>query len=129
MKNPSNHIIVALFYWHFVDAPKFLLQVWKNFLSFGNNFFSIPLLLKTLFTPWRRYKWSYGKGFDIQRFFNAIASNFISRFLGMICRLALVFAGILFQVLVLALGAVIFLFWIFLPIICFAGLLFSFGLI
>jgi len=109
--------------------PKFLLQVWKNFILFSINFFSTPLLLKTFFSPWRRYNWSYPRGFDIQGYFETITSNLFSRFLGAICRLVLIIIGTIFQIFIIVAGAIIFLGWLFLPSLLLAGLLFALNII
>ncbi len=125
----TNNIIISWFWWHFYEMSKFLLQVWKNFLLFGINFFSTPLLLKTLLSPWRRYNWSYPRGFDIQGYFETIASNLFSRFLGAICRLVLIIIGTVFQIFIVVAGAMIFLGWLFLPFLMLAGLLFALNII
>lgn len=120
----ASNILTSFISWHFIEAPKFLLQVWKNFIQFSINFFSTPLLLKTLFSPWRRYNWSYPRGFDVMAYFETFVSNFFSRFLGAIVRLVLIILGIIFQIFVVVFGAVVFLAWLVLPIVCLAGLLF-----
>jgi len=125
---PDN-ILILWFFWHFYEMPLFLLQVWKNFIVFSINFFSTPLLLKTLISPWRRYKWSFPRGFDIMGYLETISSNFFSRFLGMICRIVLIIIGSIFQVFVLISGAVVLLIWLVLPLLVLAGLLFVFAII
>ena len=125
----TSNIITSFIYWHFVERSKLLLQVWKNFLFFSANFFSTPLLLKTLFFPWRRYSWSYPRGFDIGGYFEIIISNLFSRLIGAICRLVLIMVGTIFQLFVFIAGAIIFLWWLFLPVLVLAGLLFSLGII
>src|SRR3989344_317519 len=97
--NPLKESIISLWFaWYFLDVPKEILAGWRNFLLFGINYFSIPLLVKTFFSHWRRYSWSYGHGFDIARYFNVLASNLVSRFLGAFMRTILIFFGIITEV-------------------------------
>jgi len=125
----TSNIVVSFIYWHFIERSRSLLQVWRNFLFFSANFFSTPLLLKTLFSPWRRYNWSYPRGFDVGKYFETIISNIFSRIVGAICRSAMIIAGTIFQVFVLVAGVIIFLGWLFLPVLVLAGLLFSLGIL
>ena len=125
----TNNIIISWVSWHFYEMSKFLLQVWRNFILFAINFFSTPLLLKTLFSPWRRYNWSYPRGFDIQGYLETIISNFFSRFLGAICRVVLIIIGTIFQIFVIIAGGVIFLGWLLLPFLTLAGMLFALNII
>lgn len=125
----SSTVIISWIFWHFYEAPNFLLKVWRNFILFSANFFSTPLLLKTLFSPWRRYKWGYPKGFDIKKYLETITSNLLSRFLGAVCRIVLIIVGTLFQIFVVIAGAIIFLGWLALPFIVFSMLLFSLAII
>jgi hypothetical protein len=122
----EKNILASWFLWHFFEAPKFLLGVWKNYILFALNYFSLPALLKSLFSPWRKYKWVYPKGFNVVEFFNTLISNFFSRIIGAIMRIFLILAGILFQIFIILAGAIIFLAWIFIPLIIIAGFLFVF---
>ena len=108
--------------WHFLEAPMNILKAWKNFLLFNLNYFSIFLLLKTFFSPWHRYKVSYGKGFDFQRYIEAFFSNLIFRILGAIVRSFLIFIGLSVEVFIVFSGIIIFFGWLLLP----ALLIFSF---
>lgn len=112
--------------WHFFEVPKEILKGWKNFLLFNLNYFSISLLLKTLFSHWRRYKYSYGRGFDFGRYFEAFTFNIISRFLGAAIRSILIFIGIFVEIFIFFTGVIIFLGWIVLPLLLIMGLWFGF---
>ena len=124
----SNNILTAWFLWHFYEVPRFLLGVWKNYIQFSIDFFSTSLLLRTLFSPWRRYIWGYPKGFDIPKILEALLSNIVSRILGAICRISLIILGAIFQIFVLIAGLVVFVTWLALPIITIIALIFCFGL-
>ena len=124
--NNRQNIFTVWFLWHFSEVPDFLLGVWKNYILFASNYFSLPVLLKSLFSPWRRYRWKYPKGINIGEFFSTLISNSFSRLMGAMMRIILILVGILFQVFVLIAGLVIFLLWIFIPFIAIAGFLFVF---
>jgi len=121
----KQNIIVEWILWQFYQAPKFLLSVWKNYILFASNYFSLPILLKSLFSPWRRYRWVYPKGFDIEGFFSTLISNTFSRLLGSLMRIVLIVAGIFFQIFVILVGLIVFLLWVFVPFIIIFGLLFA----
>lgn len=97
------------------------MKAWGNFLRFNLDYFSIPLLLKTFFSPWRRYSWSYGRGFDLGKFFEAFFSNLISRILGALMRTFLIVFGIIAEIFILVIGLIIILGWILLPFLLVGG--------
>jgi len=122
----EKNIFVEWFLWQFYEAPKFLLEVWKNYLLFASNFFSFPLLVKTFFSPWRRYNWVYPKRFDVVEFFNTLISNIFSRFIGAVIRVVLIIMGLALQLFVFFAGIIIFIFWILVPFIILAGIFYAF---
>jgi hypothetical protein len=101
--------------WHYFEATRFLLRAFKNYLVFNFNYFSIPLLLKTLFSHWRRYVESYGRGFDPKRYFWAFSSNMISRVLGAIIRIGTIIIGLIFEFFIFLGGVLAVIFWLALP--------------
>lgn len=117
----SQNIFFQYTIWQFWESPKNILLGWRNFLKFGLNYFSLPLLLKTLFSPWRRYSWSYGKGFDVKRYTEVFFSNLISRLLGAILRIFLIILGILFEVFIFLAGLIVLLVWLVLPLLLILG--------
>jgi hypothetical protein len=108
--------------WQFFEVPLNILKAWKNFLKFNFNYFSVPLLLKTFFSHWRKYRWSYGKGFDVGRYFEAFFSNLISRILGAIMRSILIFLGLVTEIFVFLSGIILFVGWLVLPALLILGI-------
>ncbi len=110
-------LFAQYFKWHWFEMPVEILKGWKNIFLFAVNYFSLPLLLKTLFAPWRRIAWQSAKGFHFGAFFESLVGNLFSRFLGLLIRLGIVALGILGIGLV-ALGGMVALFiWLLLPFI------------
>jgi len=122
---PQN-IFFQYLSWHFFDVPKKILKAFKNILLFNLEYFSIFLLLKTFFSHWRRYSFTYPRGFDIRAYAGVFFSNLISRVLGAVVRTFLIVLGILVEILILLLGGIVFLGWFFFPFIL--VLLLYFGL-
>ena len=124
--NSRQNIFIEWFVWQFYQMPKFLFQVWNNYFVFATNYFSLPLLLKTFFSPWRRYKWRYPRGLDLVEFFNTLISNTVSRFLGALMRVVLIIMGICFQAFVAVAGLVALMGWLLMPFIIVACFLYIF---
>jgi hypothetical protein len=116
--------------WQFFETPRNILRAWRNFLKFNLNYFSIPLLLKTLFSHWRRYRWFYPRGgLQIGKWIETFFSNLISRAIGAIMRIILIFIGLLAEIFIFLIGLILFLGWLALPVLLIAGLIFGFKII
>ncbi|KPJ72940.1 hypothetical protein AMJ48_02850 [Parcubacteria bacterium DG_74_1] len=115
--------------WHFLEAPKKILTAWKNFLRFGVNYFSITLLLRTLFSPWHKYSWTYPRGLYIGKRLEIFFSNLILRVLGAILRIFLIIFGVLAEIFIIFAGIIVFFGWLILPVLLIAGLVFGIKII
>lgn len=125
----TPHIFAIYFFWHYGPGLKGLLKIWKNFLLFGWHYFSIGILLNSLFEPWHRISSSYGRGFDIGRWSRAFADNMITRTLGAIMRSVVISVGLVFEAVILVTGAGITLVWLSFPIATPLAILVSLSLI
>ncbi len=121
----SQNVIIQYFVWHFHDMPKELGRAWKNYLHFYLSFFSVVALIRTLFAPWHSYQWDYGRGFSFSRYAETFISNTFARFLGAIIRSVLIIVGLIFEIFIFVIGAIVFLTWILLPIIIIAFFIFG----
>ncbi|HEX9721943.1 MAG TPA: hypothetical protein VGA53_01630 [Candidatus Paceibacterota bacterium] len=110
-------LLVKYIKWHLLDAPLGLAKGWGNILWFNYNYFSIGLLLKTYFAPWRRITWDYGRGFDIGRYLFIFSSNVISRVLGAVMRSFLILAGLFLQALLCFAALATLALWLALPLL------------
>lgn len=125
----SHNIFILYLEWHFLDASKGILRGWKNCLKFNLNYWSVPLLFQTFFSHWRRYHYSYGRGFDFKRYFEAFTFNIISRILGAIMRSVLIVLGLLTEIFIIFAGVVIFLGWLILPPFLILSLFYGFKIL
>ncbi len=103
--------------WHYTEAYKELLSVCKNLIWFVVHFFSLPQLLKTLFSPWRRIVEEKKKAWDLEDFASRILINILSRIIGAIMRLLVISIGLVCLIVTLTLAALTCILWVFMPAI------------
>ncbi|MDP2664556.1 MAG: AAA family ATPase, partial [bacterium] len=97
--------------------PKEIVRGWGNVLWFNLEYFSLFVLLKTLFSPWRRQTVNPGRGFNPGKYFEALIGNLISRILGAIVRSTLFIAGLCAELTLVVLGPIAFFIWFALPVL------------
>lgn len=124
-----ENLLFQYLVWQFYDIPKKLIFVWQDLLLFNLNYFSITLLLKTLFSPWRRYQWLYEKGFNFKKYFETLFSNLISRILGFIVRSLFILLGLVTEIVIFFLGLIALFSWLLLPLILLSGFIFGLRII
>ena len=125
----GQNILTLYLQWQFSDVPKSILGGWKNCLRFNLNYWSVSLLLKTLFSPWRKYSYSYGRGFNLGKFLEVFIFNVISRILGAMMRSVLIAFGLFTEIVVILAGAFVFLGWLILPFLLIFGLYYGFKIL
>lgn len=81
------------------------IQSWKNLVIYAFNAFSIPLLFKTLFLPWKMDK-NAGSHFS---FLEQVVFSIFSRILGFVARAVLIIIGLAFTILAILTFPVFFL--------------------
>lgn len=113
-----HEIIILRFWgWYYSGAVKSLIKIWRNFIIFVREYYSIPLLLKTLIVPWRRDITRRPRGLDIKKLFEALAFNLISRGIGFIIRSITVVIGLICLIGIIILGFVTLVIWLILPMV------------
>lgn len=116
--------------WHYSAGIRGFLVVWKDFLWFAYNFFSIPLLLRTLFSPFQRLGEDYKRGLDLEALASTLIVNTIMRFVGFFARSFVIVLGLASIVFVIAAGATLFVVWLMMPFFIFSLVVLSlYGLI
>ncbi len=121
----KKNLFLCWLSWHYSVALDELVQRLKNLLSFNLHYFSIPFLARTLFAPWRGYSISYGRGFDIKRFFDVLVFNVFSRIMGAIARAVVIVTGLISHILLFLLGVILLLLWLVYPLLLIFGIIIS----
>ena len=102
--------------WHYSRAFLELFHVWFNFIWFVVHFFSIPQLMRSWISPWKRMVEDRGNTWDLEALASFIIIGFISRIIGFILRTVVIFLGLVSLFATIASGLIIHVFWIVAPI-------------
>lgn len=106
--------------WHYTEGVRAAFQLALNFIRFIFNFFSLPLLVKTFFSPFRRMSEQYAKGLAPEQWFETLIVNTLMRIVGMVMRTVLILAGLIALLLTILFCLAFILIWVFLPMIIMA---------
>lgn len=96
-------IIKNYFLWHYSRAIKHRFIFWKNLLWFFAQFFSLALLLKTLFQPFKRLR---DESFIV---------NAIMRVVGFLLRSFVIILGTITEIIVITIGILELIVWLLMP--------------
>lgn len=110
-------LIFSYFIWHYTQAFRDIFNHIRNFLWFVYHFFSVKVLVKTLFSPWRKLSEQYQKGFNISRLLETFVVNVIMRIVGFFIRLLVIMVGIVALIFVIVAGCISIVLWAVLPFI------------
>ncbi|MFA6297087.1 MAG: hypothetical protein WC629_00835 [Candidatus Paceibacterota bacterium] len=113
-------IIPDYFYWHYRYGGKDVQDFFKNIVWFLWNFFSVGLLMKTLFVPWQRLR-EYGRKGDLWSYVEAFIITTLMRIIGAGMRLIFITIGIIATSIVLVIGIVVSLVWFIIPLLMVGG--------
>ena len=112
--------------WHYSRGLQDFLNVWSNFLWFLYNFFSVSLLVRTLFSPWRRMDELGRSGFHLKAFLEKFVTNLIVRGIGICARFFVIVSGCLTILTGFILGFIFFVAWCLLPVVIVGLIVFGF---
>lgn len=103
--------------WHYSEGFAYYLKRWVYSLRYIEHYFSLPLLVRTLFYPWKRLEsYESGPGFSISRYFENLTFNLISRFIGACVRIILILTGLFMIAFVFIGGALGIVVWAVIPL-------------
>ena len=81
--------------WHYTEGLQAYIRFWIFAFDSIIHYFSLPILLKSLFSPWKRLVLvDKTPGFNFSKFFQKLSFNFISRGVGATVRTALFVLGV-----------------------------------
>lgn len=110
-------IILGYLKWHYGKALFSLTTIWKNFLIFTYNYFSITNLFKNFFDPWKRMSDPYPNKFNFKEYFYTFLANSIVRIIGILMRAVFMTIGLAFCIILALLYPLALIAWLCLPII------------
>lgn len=121
-------IFLSYFYWHYLERLKDIFLVMSNYVNFWVFFFSIKIILRSLFSPWKKIESVPQKtGFDIVIWANNVFFDIVSRVIGFIMRVFLLGFFVICEVITLTIGVVLLVVWLFLPLIIAYIIIYSFS--
>lgn len=118
-------LLIPAYYlaWHYTSAVAHLLAIYRNVIFFSFNFFSVKILLRTLFRPFRRKHVVETNPENRE----TILVTIIMSIIGFLVRTVTVICGLCAALLIFLFWAVVLCVWLVLPFV--AIVLFIFGIL
>lgn len=119
-------LIISYLFWHYSLSLLNMARISRYYLGAVLDFFSIKLLLTTLFSPWRRMSEKKKPGIDLGNIFSVFVVNTILRLVGFLLRSIVVIIGIFALAIGVFIAVLLFAVWVLWPAIILS--LLSYGL-
>jgi hypothetical protein len=114
--------LVGLLSWWYGDGFIARIHLIVNRLNRIGDFFSVSILAKTLFSPYKQI--SAGQKLDASETkFEVLIDKIISRLIGFFARMSLIIIGCLAMAFECLFGVAVIIFWLIAPIVPVAGLI------
>jgi len=118
----TNSIIITFFAWWYLEFPKQIFKIFKLATTNLIQSFSVPEILKTFFSTWKRtYNSVAGKSLNDK--INALVDNLISRGIGITIRTFLIIVFVFFVIIYSLLLLLILTAWLVGPVLPFVVLI------
>jgi len=119
--------IVGLLTWWYSAGWQRFGQLLLEKLVISEDFFSIDILLSTLFAPFKQISADYGSGGTLQMKIQAWFDKLFSRFIGAIIRAVLILVGVVWLLLQSVVDLMLMAMWPLIPLLPLIGLFVSIG--
>lgn len=103
--------------WYYSIGVRKLTNLYRSILLIVWDNFSVGLLLKTLFAPWKRDIMA-AQGGGLPALFQAATMNFVSRLFGFMVRTVTILTGLLVELMAVIFGGAILVIFIIFPLSC-----------
>ena len=108
--------LISFFTWWYGAGWMRLPREIRQRIRYITQFFSLTIILKTLFAPWKR-DIAYATSPALEDRFNALIGNLVSRFIGFLIRIFFMIGGVCAIVCTAVGGTVLFVIWPILPVL------------
>jgi hypothetical protein len=109
----SSMLAIELIGWWYGQGWIRTVRMLRRRLMRVSQMFSVPILLRTLFAPWRRIMTQPGPGIDAQ--IRALGDNMISRAVGFVVRLLVLLTASILLLGTMIIGFIELVAWLLLP--------------
>jgi hypothetical protein len=108
--------VLLMISWWYGRGWLWILTLSLERLKTVNETFSVGMLLRTLFSPWKQIQTAK----TFQNFLQSSVDNFISRFIGASVRLVMLFTAFVLSLLIIIFGLALFIIWPLIPLLVIA---------
>jgi hypothetical protein len=115
----TNSLPIQFVTWYLAKFPAEIAAQARNFMIWCWHYFSIGFFLPRLFSPWHKDISSYGRGFDLARWFHTASWNAVSRVIGAMLRIFFIVSGFAMEVAIAGIFVFLTLLWYALPVLVF----------
>ncbi len=122
-------LTLRYFTWHYTLSIAQIFVIFGNLFWFLVDFFSISIIFKTLFSPWKRMGETYKEGFNPEANLAALIVNLIMRITGFIFRIIILVVALISILLFVLVSLAVLILWLLWPFILLSLLITGFMLL